>query len=296
MIFSERYKEILSSQNRETERLFCDEVSVKAKVDISSIMNEFYEPFKIQPDRYNSYTINTSSLQEAIDKWVRIKCFSRDLNLEKILYEKAFEKLRTPFLFDIVELQYEELSGGEKIEFADEINKSLVENDIPWRIFDGKMIKIDAKQFECDLKVKTVEKMKKLKDLEPKFQSAYTELTDAIEYFEKGDYQSAINNAGKSYESILKVILGLDDGNAKQLTEQYRDTQLTVPATMSNGGFQGQVMMALPFIRNKAGAVHGAGDKKVVISKPFAKLAINLAAALDTYLIEEYAERLSNFE
>jgi hypothetical protein len=47
-------------------------------------------------------------------------------------------------------------------------------------------------------------------------------------------------------------------------------------------------MMSLPYIRNNSGADHGAGEKVVVISKPMAKLAVNLAAALDTYLIEEY--------
>ena len=49
-------------------------------------------------------------------------------------------------------------------------------------------------------------------------------------------------------------------------------------------------------MRNNSGADHGAGAKEVKITKPMAKLAINLAAALDTYLIEEYAERLSNSE
>ena len=61
-------------------------------------------------------------------------------------------------------------------------------------------------------------------------------------------------------------------------------------------GFESQVMKALPFIRNNSGADHGAGAKAVVISKPMAKLAVNLAAALDTYLIEEYAERIAKTE
>ncbi len=74
------------------------------------------------------------------------------------------------------------------------------------------------------------------------------------------------------------------------------DTFLTVPETMTPSGFREKVMMALPYVRNNSGADHGAGAKEVKITKPMAKLAINLAAALDTYLIEEYAERLSNSE
>ena len=35
------------------------------------------------------------------------------------------------------------------------------------------MIKIDAQQFECDVKAKALAQMQELKDAEPKFQSAY---------------------------------------------------------------------------------------------------------------------------
>lgn len=47
-------------------------------------------------------------------------------------------------------------------------------------------------------------------------------------------------------------------------------------------------MMALPFVRNNSSSDHGAGATPARISRPLAKLAINLAAALNTYLIEEY--------
>ena len=156
------------------------------------------------------------------------------------------------------------------------------------------MIKIDSKQFEIDLKEKTLKVMEQLKDVEPKFQSAYIELVDAMEAYEKGDYQSVINNAGKSYESVLMVILGADRGNASQLAAQYASQVLTVPDTMKKNGFKDSVMMSLPFIRNNSGADHGAGAKQVVISKAMANLAINLASALNTYLIEEYVVNSNN--
>lgn len=68
---------------------------------------------------------------------------------------------------------------------------------------------------------------------------------------------------------------------------------LRVPDTMTKAGFREKVMMSLPYIRNNSGVDHGAGAKEVVISKPMAKLAVNFAAALDTYLIEEYTETKS---
>lgn len=48
-------------------------------------------------------------------------------------------------------------------------------------------------------------------------------------------------------------------------------------------------MMALLHVRNNSGADHGVGDKDMIISGSMAKLAINLAATLDTYLIDEYS-------
>lgn len=310
MIFAKRYAEfIYTGSDHIIHDDICGEWDYQPKEKLIELITNFNQPLEYQNNRYDSDDIKkTDAFCCACEQFNDIMGIPYLGNDFTITYEKCLLAQPVAHIFSVIELQYDLLYTyqqddifsqdyiDEKAEFSRALNEFFFRKDIPWRMLDGKLIKIDAKQFECDLKLKAIESLKELKDAEPKFQSAYTELTDAIEYFAKGDYQSAINNAGKSYESILKVILGLDDGNAKQLTEQYRDTLLTVPATMSNGGFQSQVMMALPFIRNNTGAVHGAGDKRVVISKPFAKLAINLAAALDTYLVEEYAERLSNSE
>lgn len=288
MIFIDRYANVLDK--------ICEGIGCSYNDSLLNVMYEFSEPLLIHPNRYDSFTYNTDAFTVALEQFNRI--MKRDFHIG--ILHNPFEK--TPdtnslsvqpiyYVFSIIELQYKELSYNEAIEFTCAINQRLSENELPWKLVDGKMIKIDAQQFECDLKAKTLELMKELRDAEPKFQSAYTELTAAIEAFEKEDYQSAINNAGKSYESVLKVILDADRGNADKLTNQYMEQILDVPDTMAKAGFREKVMMALPFIRNNSGVDHGAGAKEVVISKPMAKLAINLAASLDTYLIEEYAKK-----
>lgn len=151
------------------------------------------------------------------------------------------------------------------------------------------MVKIDAQQFELDLRRKTLESLKELQDINPKFQSAYSELLQACSFIETQNYGEAIVNAGNSYESVLKVICAEQKGNADKLTNKYVDDILSnLPASMTNAGFREKVMMALPFIRNNSSSGHGAGEELVTISKPLAKLAINLSAAMNTYLIEEY--------
>lgn len=49
---------------------------------------------------------------------------------------------------------------------------------------------------------------------------------------------------------------------------------------------QSGVLMSLPIIRNEA-ATHGSGATGREMSGPMANLAVNLACALDTYLIQD---------
>lgn len=296
MIFSERYKELIEFGNGESKDNICGNVNFEIKKKIASILLQFAEPVKIRPNRYDDYEVTTSAFELAVDKLnnaLRFPIIKIDI---LGFYGEATAMIGcvfTPHLFSLIELQYDELSNGEKIEFQNSLNDLFRENNIQWLLSSGRMIKIDSKQFECDIKNKAIEKLHELKDSELKFQSAYNELMSSIEFFEKGNYQEAISNAGKSYESILKVILGADRGNTDKLTNQYMEQLLVVPATMKPEGFREKVMMSLPYIRNNSGADHGTGSTIAVINKSLARLAVNLASALNTYLIEEYQTMLS---
>lgn len=192
------------------------------------------------------------------------------------------------FLFDVIELQYDVLSAKEKRAFAKELNTLLNEREISWLLIDGKMVKIDAKQFEIDVKQKALAKIKELSDCDSKFKPAFAELQKAIEFYNKGEYSESVTNANKCYESILKVILGVDKGNAKDLVTKVKD-KLDLPQTLKPDGFKDNVLMSLPYIRNNASS-HGAGSGPVIISKTLANLSINLSAVLCTYLIEENSQ------
>ena len=292
MIFAKRYESLVfEPDSRNIKDVICGDIDYKIRQRLVSVMRRFAEPMELHPNRYNYHeTVSSDALYEACEKFNDIM----DTPYIELGYgTRHISSLATwcaAFIFSVAELQYDDLSEREKPEYLSALNAFFEEYDLPWRMLDGKMIKIDAQQFECDLKAKALAQMHELKDAEPKFQSAYTELTAAIDALEKGDYQATISNAGKSYESILKVILSADRGNADKLTNEYMNQFLTVPDTMKAEGFREKVMMSLPYVRNNSGADHGAGAQEVVISKPMAKLAVNLAAALDTYLIEEFTE------
>lgn len=296
MIFSERYRELIEFGNGESKDNICGEVDYDIKKKIVSILFEFAEPAIIRPNRYDNYEITTNAFEQAAEKLndsLGLPIINLDLFGGETYSVNVIGSTFTPHLFSLIELQYELLSNNEKIEFQNSLNHLFRTNNVQWLLIDGNMIKIDSIQFECDIRNKAIEKMHELKDSELIFQSAYNEFISALEFFEKGNYQEAISNAGKSYESILKVILGADRGNADKLTNQYMERLLVVPATMKPEGFREKVMMSLPYMRNNSGADHGAGAIPVTINKPFSKLAINLAAALDTFLIEEYQAELA---
>lgn len=297
ILFSERYAELIKAEKGKFVDNVCGQMTDDAKEDIAEVMRQFIEEKRVYPNRYSSECIYTNALESAIKRFNEIKDATY-IWFEQSDFNRSWSNpLRTtftPFLFDIIELQYAELSNGEKCDFQSEINAAFHQHDIPWLLCEGRMIKIDAVQFELDLRQKTLERMQEIKDCDSKFQAAYSELLEACDAFTSGKYSSAILNAERSFESVLKVICEIEEGSADRLTKTYLNTKAgTLPTTMKATGFQSNVMMALPYIRNNVSSGHGEGAIPVVIRKPLAKLAINLSAAMNTYLIEEYRDSLT---
>ena len=295
MIFSQRYKDLIEFGNGESKDEICGDIDFTVKQKIVKALEDFREPQKYHPNRYDNYEETTDALEIAANKVNELVGYPV-ANLAAMDFSPmgnstvVLASMFAPFLFDLIELQYEALSDNEKEPFRIAVNTVLKENDIPWIITDGVMIKIDEKQFEQDLKRKALEQLHELTDSAPVFQSAYDELIKAIEFLEKDNYAEAVTNAGKSYESVMKIICGADRGNADALTQKIlSDNHVTLPAAMNGNGFREKVLMALPFIRNNS-AAHGAGMNSEDLTRPLANLAVNLAAVLDTYLIEEYSE------
>ena len=289
MFFSKRYADIIDE--------ICGDVNSGYNNGLLSIMHNFHEPIIIQPDRYDQGLHYTT---DAFD--LACKSYNKEMNtnyhmgIRHNVFDESedTESLCTQpihCIFSIIELQYDNLSESERNEFTNKINEFLGENELPWRLLDGKIVKIDSKQFECDIKKKALERLKELKKVEPKFQSAYKEFLSACDFFERSNYAECISNAEKSFESVLKVICSINKGSAENLIKEYiKLTDNGFPATMNKRGFGDNVMMSLPYIRNNSSADHGAGAETVEITKPLANLAINLAAALNTFLIENYVD------
>lgn len=296
MLFSERYADYINYGGLEAKDEICGEIEYKVKEKIANVLYEFAEPQVVYPNRYDTWEVRTTALELAVDELNRhlgFNCVDRDAAFHYTMSVNYLAATFTPFLFDIIELQFEELSDSEKVDFQNAINSVLESNNIPWLLHEGRMIKIDSLQFEMDLRNKSLMKLSELKDADPIFSSAYSELVKAFEFFEKGEYSEAINNAGKSYESVLKIACAEQQGNADKLTKKWNSIYTSaLPSVMVAEGFREKVLMSLPYIRNNSGAAHGTGEKGVAIPKHIARLALNLAASLNTFIVEEYMKSL----
>ena len=300
-LFSERYGELFQDEPNWFGGDDDSSVPYSAKVLIARVMEDFREPISFQPSRYDSCSVNTDVLFLAIEE-LNEHVDYRVVDLDMMRLGSGLDEVHvlanvyTPHLFDLIELQYEELSDDAengKDGFRDEINKVFREHGIPWLLVDGRLVKIDPKQFEQDLKLKALNRMEALKDANPLYQGAYDELRKAIDFLGRGDYAEAVINAEKSYESVLKVILGSESETvaANGLTKRLLEAgKLPLPEGLKPEAFQSSVLMSLPVIRNKA-AAHGSGATGREVSAPMANLAVNLACALDTYLIQETTDK-----
>lgn len=300
-LFSERYGELFQDESNWFGGDDGSSVPYNVKVLIARVMEDFREPISFQPNRYDSYSVETDALDLAIgelNEHVDYRVVDLDMmrmgsGLDEV---HALANVHTPHLFDLIELQYEELSDDAengKGGFRGEINKVLREHDISWLLVDGRLVKIDPGQFEQDLKLKALSEMRELKDADSLYQGAYDELRKAINFLGRGDYAEAVINTEKSYESVLKVILGSESETeaANGLTKHLLEAgKLLLPEGLKPEAFQSSVLMSLPIIRNKA-AAHGSGATGCEMSRPMANLAVNLACALNTYLIQETIDK-----
>lgn len=300
-LFSERYGELIRDEPAWFGGADGSDIPHNAKVLIARVMLDFCEPVSIQPNRYDECIVDSNAFDLAICEFnehvdyqaVDLDAMCMGSGLDEI---HALANVYTPHLFDLIELQYKELSDdveNGKGGFLGEINEVFREHDIPWLLVDGHLVKIDPRQFEQDLKLKALNEMKELKDADPLYQGAYDELRKAVNFLGRGDYAESVINAEKSYESVLKIICGsgFETEAANSLIKRLLEAgDLSLPEGLKPEAFQNNVLMSLPVIRNKV-AAHGSGATGCEVSGPMANLAVNLACALDTYLIQEMTNK-----
>ena len=117
IVFSKRYKDLIDHGNGKPVDHICGEIDFKPRYELAGVMMEFDEPQRYQPSRYDSFTVSTDALESAIQRlnneydwpvaYVKNEYDNTDQQLIALLF--------VPYLFDLIEIQYDELSNSEKV-------------------------------------------------------------------------------------------------------------------------------------------------------------------------------------
>jgi len=277
--FSKRYETAIAEGKIQAE------LSARLRRRLWRILSEFNPPSIYYPDRYSNYNVNSNASKDVGRRLVDAYDISA---VDPEIDEAFFQRQDTIQAFDILEFWYQELSSNEQLEFQREINNIFLEEKFPWLLADGRLFHIDPGFLELEVVVPVIEQMS-----DERFRGALDEFVEARTDLSAGDTKGAIHNSCKSFESVLKAILGCDSGNASQLLQQLADSDLLddIPSSVSKAMTQ-SVFMALPFLRNRLGG-HGQGAEVVEVPYSYAELAVHLAATFNLLLVKKHLTRHS---
>jgi hypothetical protein len=177
-------------------------------------------------------------------------------------------------------------------EALDEINYRFRQAGFGYQFEDGEVFRVDS-QFTHEELVKPALKILN----ESGFEGPQAEFLEAHRKYRSGEYEQSVVEAGKAFESSLKVICDkngwvYDNGartsdllkvvRAEGLWPDYLDGSFNqLVATLASG---------LPKVRNDAGA-HGQGSEVRTVPAYIAHYALNLCAAKLALLAQANADR-----
>lgn len=209
-LFTERYKELIYFSQEATVDNISGNVDYESKKHFCKVMFDFAEPMSIQRDRYDRWIDHTDALSEAIshlNDFLKTPVIDlRSAAFSPCPQEELLAEYFTPFVFDVIEFQYAELSSGEKSPFQAAINASFKRDRLSFRLSDRGLIEL-----QIDQEVLTPEIIESVnRVLEPGIQAL---LNEAIEKHMQPSFQAhrdAVEKIWDALERLKTYYTGLD--------------------------------------------------------------------------------------
>ena len=280
-LFSKRCKKLLDKK----ELIVSIQISVRRRIlrilydydeDTSGINSSGY--------RYvSSTTVDISWLFER-EHGVDMKAYNVDGEIVKAKFtDFVLRGTYPPYLFDILEIFYQNISEERRYPFLVSINEIMKESDLPWRMFEGEIFPIDSAYIQEVIINKSFELINNVK-----FLGALEEFKKARTCLLNEDYEGAIHNANLAVESVIKEILQIKKAKPGELFRMLIDSGL-IP-DYYNGFlkvFEENILRCVAIMRNEElGVGHGKGPSDNIIPPELAKLAIHLSGVIIIFLIE----------
>lgn len=256
-LFSKRFKElIVVGQGNPTDNITqC--IKHDTKMELSKVLLDFAEPLEVKNNRYDDEVEKTDAFEMARNKLNEIVGYpiTDFLGSEPL---QVIANLFTPYLFDLIELQFDELSNSEKVDFERKINLIFKNQRALFRLSeDGVIIQnVDYEVLDNGIE-KSVNEINEvgLKEL----------LNEAISLHKKSDYSAhkdAVEKIWDALERLKTYHTELDKKNSLDRIMKDMACQQDEFYNLFDEEFR-----ALTTIGNKFRIRHHETDKKEIIEQ-----------------------------
>lgn len=257
----------------------------------------YYDPNSINN---NNRTLAWDELPDCLKKehgWEELRAYQSRSEWEVLKDAKEFILRGVPrFVLDAMELFYDLLVEdkvhwntplADPAQYQGQLNVVFEDANLPWRMLEGRIIRVDSKWLEAEIHSKAAELL-----FIGGFEGALAEFQHARSDFSSGDYKGAMHAANLAVESTMKAILGIDQEKPGRLIKKVIDSGL-VPDYHEGflKAFEEHILRAVPVVRNfEKGVGHGQGIDVNEPPKSLAELAVNLSGVLMLYLLKRHLE------
>lgn len=265
-------------------------LSERTRARIHRLLQNHNSSFRIQPDPGDSWTVDTDCVSEVASSLLDVYGLETLPGNESgpdhgcSHFQTFLRWADGEYVLDTLEL----FLGcvHEEPAFVSALNELLIEEDSSWRMLGQEMVVLDG-VFVHEQVVARAYEMSKANGFEGAAHEMQLAQNDLIDHDDRG----AIHNAGSSFESVVKALVGKESGNIRMLLLDLKEQGYFADVPDEHvDGFVENVLQALPWLRNRFGG-HGQGRFKRALPPPYARLAVSLAASLNQFLIELELER-----
>jgi len=252
------------------------------------------------PSDVSNWTLCWDALPDRLKKehgWQELRAYKSQTEWETLKSIDEFILQGVPrFVMDATELFYDLLSEhkdsnykyrADPSKYQSKLNVVFEDANLPWRMLEGRIIRVDSKWLEAEIHSKAVELLSVRG-----FEGALAEFQQARSDLSSGDYKGAIYGANLALESTIKAILGIGQEKPGTLIRKLVESKL-IPDYHEGflRAFEEHILRSVPMARNlEKGVGHGQGADVNEPPKSLAELAVNLSGVLIFYLLKQYLE------
>lgn len=276
--FSLRHAKALSSGRVEVD------LGADLRRRLWSTLQDRNEPiYYTEPDNPN-WHISSSILEESegtLGRLLGLDIYDKDGRREPHDLQRLLNRGEPSVVFDLLEIAYAYTEPEARPDFQLALNDSFVDFACPWRLSDGMIFRMDSQFLE-------IEVLERATDLlgAPELEGALAEFMTARDNLTDGSTRDAITYAAHSVESTAKAMLGTGSGVATDLLRQIGLSGFMDDLPSPKIAVVTKAINAVGLLRNELGG-HGQGASVVEVPRPYAELAVHLAAAINHFLVTQ---------